>query len=153
MDQIKLPIYNNEAIACAIIGSFVRENDNLSLPKALLILPFVFDPKNVNYLKNRPTTPSLDLIISKNISNFVSFNLRYLEHLPTAINSLLILQNSKTILINNGQIKCNSIYDFNPSQKDNGNRFKEISRTFPTLNQIFENHTDSELYLKLKIEL
>jgi hypothetical protein len=143
--------YNNEAIACCTILSFLNISQSADLARCCLILPFLFDDRTVNYLNGlREGGADLALIIKEKPRLFTSFNNRFLSLLPVTINSLIILSRGNQIKIekNISIVEKSSFIGV-----DMGERFNNIERVMPVVDEIFSRCPTNKLYEMLNVEL
>ena len=142
-------VYNNEAISSCTLFSILNEVKELDIARACLILPFLLDDRTTNYLLRNEDT-DLDQLIKEKPRLFVSFNKRYLSLLPVTINSLMLLNKSKQIVIGEKITTNNS---FNIDNFELGERFIKINRVIPKFVSMTEKLTTEHLYKIFKIQL
>ena len=147
-------LYNNEALASVTLGYFVKKYGTISVPKLMLVLPFVLHGPTLRCLRNKSNKRSLEELILKNNECFVNFNARFLDFMPLFINTLTILGELNIISIRNNEIHYNMSSLFSPNDFSNlGNRAQEILDALDALIVIMREQDVSSLYLKLKVVL
>lgn len=145
---------NNEALASIAIGYMAKKYGVISAAKSMLILPFILHPQTVRKLRGSSLKRSLEEFIVKNPECFTSFNARFLDYLPTSVNTLTILREMKIIEIQRDQIKFNYHSNFSPEYaRTIGKRAADLFTAVDALVEIFRDQNENSLYLKLKIEL
>lgn len=145
---------NNEALASIAIGYMAKKYSVISAAKCMLILPFILHPQTVRKLRGSSLKRSLEEFIVKNPECFTSFNARFLDYLPTSINTITILREMNIVEIQRDQIKFNYRSSFSPEySRAIGKRAADFFLAIDTLVDIFRDQNENSLYLKLKIEL
>lgn len=144
-------VYNNEAISSCIFLSILNRIKKLDIARSCLILPFLLDDRTVNYLVNNNDVEfNLEEFVSGQSRLFVSFNRRYLSLLPVTINSLMLLNKSKQIKIEN-EITNNEIV--NLEEQKLGDRFNKIEKVIPKFLSMTKEYSTAHLYKILNIQL
>lgn len=141
--------YNNEAIASCIFLSILQQNKSLDISRAFLILPFLFDEGIVECFQKHEVVKLEDLI-SKKRRFFSAFNKRYLNLMPVAINSLILLNKSNQIILGN-EISIKSEISF--KDFDLGERFTKINSSVSNFLKMLDKHSTLSLYSILNIQL
>lgn len=141
--------YNNSGIAAAAIGMTLNHCHSLSLPKTLLIMPFVMHTPTMKFLANGNTR-------SREISSFIAirpdfvhnFSQRYHASLIHTMNGLQLLHSLNLI-----------DYDDTISQTENfklrpefGKRAELISNASQEISHLLKS-SEEELYLNLRVQL
>lgn len=146
-------IFNNEAIATVAIGSVFKNSREMTLAKAMLILPFLFHPNTLSALKDHRTVfRSLEEFIVKKPTSFVNFNGRFQMLLPVSINAIMILKEIGVISIKRSLIAYRGDIPFDVEQNNIGTRASNIIAGAAKLSKLLDEDVNT-LYLKLKIEL
>lgn len=147
-------IYNNEAISTIALGYFMSKVGVISIPKFMLVLPFVLHEQTLKQLNNNSINRSLEELIIKKPLILSNFNSRFKDFLPLSINSITILNELDIIELDREYIYFNQISLFNQRDLNEiGNRVKKIMKGIDSLIEIITNHDNNSLYLTLKIEL
>lgn len=147
-------IFNNEAISTIALGYFMSKVKVISIPKFMLILPFVLHEQTLKQLNNNSINRSLEELIIKKPLLLSNFNSRFKDFLPLSINSVTILNELEVIKVDREFIYYNEYSSFKTSElKDIGNRIQRIIKGLDTLIHIITNIDNNSLYLTLKIEL
>lgn len=147
-------IYNNEAISTIALGYFISKVKVISIPKLMLILPFVLHEQTLRQLNNNSINRSLEELITKKPLLLSNFNSRFKDFLPLSINSVTILYELQIIKIDRDFIYFNQDSNFNNRDlKEIGERAKKILKGIDSLKEIITKTDNNSLYLTLKIEL
>ncbi len=147
-------IYNNEAISTIALGYFISKVKVISIPKLMLILPFVLHEQTLKQLNNNSINRSLEELIIKKPLLLSNFNSRFKDFLPLSINSVTILYELQIIKIDRDFIYFNEDSNFNNRDlKGIGERAKKILKGIDSLKEIITKTDNNSLYLTLKIEL
>ena len=142
--------YNNEAIGSCIILSFLDKVGEIDIARSCLILPFLLDDRSVKYLNSNIVDDTIESIVKNHPNLFTSFNNRFLSLLPVTLNALSILSKTGQIDVKNtisikGQFSIENV--------DMGNRYNRIEKIIPIFIQLLANHSTSQLYKILNIQL
>lgn len=147
-------IYNNEAISTIALGYFMSKVKVISIPKFMLILPFILHEQTLKQLNNNSINRSIEELITKKPLLLSNFNSRFKDFLPLSVNSITILNELQIVKIDRKYIYFNEESNFDPSEsKDIGNRIKKIMKGLDRLIGIITSADNNSLYLTLKIEL
>ncbi|UFH36066.1 three component ABC system middle component [Flavobacterium acetivorans] len=147
-------IYNNEAISTIALGYFMSRVKVISIPKFMLILPFVLHEQTLKQLNNNSINRSLEELITKKPLLLSNFNSRFKDFLPLSINSVTILNELQIIKIDREYIYFNRDSNFKTSElKDIGTRIQKIMKGLDRLIEIITSMDNNSLYLTLKVEL
>lgn len=141
--------YNNEAIASCILILVLQKIKAIDTARLFLILPFLFDDRIVKQLQVNNIS-DLEHFISDKPRLFSAFNKRFLNLMPVTINSLMLLKKSNQVNIER-EITCNSKLKLENS--DFGERFNKITKVLPKFVSMLEEHSTTNLYHILKIQL
>jgi len=146
-------VYNNELIGLISIMSVLKYHKEMSIGKAMLILPFFSHKNTLKILKRKNIKiRSLEEFIIKYPSSFSNFDERFQSLLTISINSIILLNRMKLINIKNGHLFLVEQNEFELENKSLGNRAKEIIQGAENLSQILLEDTNN-LYLQLRVEL
>jgi hypothetical protein len=146
-------IFNNEAISTVCIGYFLSNLKVVSIPKILLVLPFVLHEQTVKKLRNNSLKRSLEEFILKNPEVVSNFNARFIDFLPLSVNSLTILRELNVIRLDRDFAYLNG-NNFHPDYDRNiGDRMKNIFKAIDVLSELMLESDVNSFYLNLKIEL
>ena len=147
-------IYNNEAISTIALGYFMSRVKVISIPKFMLVLPFVLHEQTLRQLNNNSINRSLEELIIKKPLLLSNFNSRFKDFLPLSINSVTILNELQVIKLDRKYIYYNEDSNFRTRElKDIGNRIQKIIKGIDSLIEIITNIDNNSLYLTLKVEL
>lgn len=151
---IRISTYNNEALASVCIGHYISLCSQVSLPKAMLVLPFLFHEQTARRLRGTSNKRSLDEFIIGNTECLINFNKRYIDFLPVSVNAIALLSEMTIIELSEKVIRLRDNTDFNPSFYSNlGKRAKSLLSSAEGLFPILQQEPDWSAYLKLKITL
>jgi len=146
-------IFNNEAISTVCIGYFINNLKVVSIPKILLVLPFVLHEPTVKKLRGNSLKRSLEEFILKNPEVIANFNARFIDLLPLAVNSITILKELSIIKLDRNFAYLNQD-NFHPDRYRNiGERMKNIFKAIDALCELMIESDINSFYLNLKIEL
>ncbi len=143
--------YNNEAIACCVFLSALKQVQTIDVPRSCLLLPFLLDDRTVSYLQRVGNEHiSMENLIKSQPRLFSSFNKRFTTLLPITINTLMILSKSNQIEVTKAiSLKENNVQ----GDIDISDRFNEIRKALPILMRMIENYDTTQLYKLLRIQL
>jgi hypothetical protein len=144
----------NELIGAVAIQSALEHSTGcrLSLAKAMLVLPLLFDRavRSVLKRKNSVVLSGKDLLIS-NPSAFITVRARYEDLSITSLNTILLTQElGMAALENDGLVLKKKL--FLPDDTQIGNIAWDIMASGPKLGLIL-NETGVDLYQTFRIEL
>lgn len=143
-------LYNNFCVAALGINFTLSYAKELSISKALLVMPFIMHNETVNYLSARNrNVRSIDELIIAQPNLFLNFNKRYYESLEASLNAIQFLNDIDWITIEDGLIKQEQYIPFN---NEMGERLKKIFKSSSNLANILSDD-NNKLYLSLRIEL
>ncbi|MEH6764121.1 MAG: three component ABC system middle component [Aequorivita antarctica] len=142
-------VYNNEAISSCIILSILNQIEKLDIARSCLVLPFLLDDRTVSHLAKNDSELNLEDLVREQSRLFVSFNKRYLSLLPVTINSLILLNKSNQIKIEN-EITNVEIINI---EEGLGERFAKVKAIIPKFLSMIENYSTPQLYKILKVQL
>ncbi len=142
--------YNNIGIGALAIGSVLSINNELSLAKTSLILPFITHTECLNYLARATThLTSIEKLIAERTSYFSNFNARYYDSLCLSFSSIQYLTE-----MGYAQLKGDLLVKIKPLEYNAkmGTRAKKI---FQAANNVAELllENDNKLYLNLRVQL
>lgn len=147
-------IYNNEALASVVLGYFLKRYGTISIPKLVLVLPFVLHSPTVRRLRSNSNKRSLEEFILKNSECLINFNSRYFDFLPLSINSITILKEMEVISIHGDRINYNQYSSFSPERSNKiGSRSQNIFPALDVLIELMKGQDVNSFYLKLKVVL
>jgi hypothetical protein len=147
---MNLENYNNIGITSIAINSVLSLSKELSIPKALLIMP-LFTSKDLTSHLSRKTTEikSIEKLISEKTPLFSNFNKRYYDSLVNSINAIQLLIETNQISILDGKLIANKSFQY---MKSMGTRAEKINSASPNVSKLLNENTE-KLYLNLRIEL
>jgi hypothetical protein len=147
---MNLENYNNLGITSIAINSVLSLSKELSIPKALLIMP-LFTSKDLTSHLSRKTTEikSIEKLISEKTPLFSNFNKRYYDSLVNSINAIQLLIETNQISIIDGKLIANKSFQY---MKSMGTRAEKINSASPNVSKLLNENTE-KLYLNLRIEL
>lgn len=147
-------LYNNEAVGMIALCAVLKHASKLSYSKSMLVLPFLFHEESVAFLKrSNSVIRSFEEIIVKKVSCFGNFNARYSSLLPISINSIMILQQCKSITIDSKFIIYNQSNALNLDSPGLGKRAVGIVKAAEKLAELLVKESETSLYLKLRIQI
>jgi hypothetical protein len=147
---MNLENYNNIGITSIAINSVLSLSKELSIPKALLIMP-LFTSKDLTSHLSRKTTEikSIEKLISEKTPLFSNFNKRYYDSLVNSINAIQLLIETNQISIIDGKLITNKSFQY---LKSMGKRAEKINTASQNVSKLLNENTE-KLYLNLRIEL
>lgn len=143
--------YNNFAIcALGIMASLQKApSQRMSLPKALLVMPFIMHDASVRFLGKSNTKPrQISALIASRPELFLNFNSRFLAGLTPTLNAIQFL-NAANFIHFDGQLHLSR--ELNPSS-ELGLRAGRILKATDNIVAALSS-SEEELYLNLRIEL
>jgi hypothetical protein len=148
--KMNLENYNNIGITSIAIISVLTLSKELTIPKALLIMP-LFTSKDLTSHLSRKTTEikSIEKLISEKTPLFSNFNKRYYDSLVNSINAIQLLIETNQILITGGKLKVNKSFQY---MKSMGKRAENLNNASQNVSKLLNENTE-KLYLNLRIEL
>lgn len=145
---------HNELIGVVALQSALENSPNqrLSLAKAMLVLPLLFDKTVRSVLKNKRSVvlSSKDLLISKP-SAFITVRARYENLTMTSLNTILLAQELGMVILDDNFLALQKKI-FSQSQTDIGKSAIDILEAGPKLGLIFREAA-LDLYQTFRIEL
>lgn len=147
---MNLENYNNIGITSIAINSVLSLSKELSLSKALLIMP-LFTNKALTAHLSRKTTgiKSIEKLISEKTPLFSNFNKRYYDTLANSFNAIQLLIQTNSISIRDGNLISNQHFKL---EKAMGKRATKINSASQNVSKLLNENTE-KLYLNLRIEL
>jgi len=147
---MNLENYNNIGITSIAINSVLSLSKELSLSKALLIMP-LFTSKALTAHLSRKTTEikSIEKLISEKTPLFSNFNKRYYDSLTNSINAIQLLIETNQISILDDKLISKQSFQY---KKSMGKRAEKINTTSQNISKLL-NENIEKLYLNLRIEL
>jgi hypothetical protein len=147
---MNLENYNNIGITSIAINSVLSLSKELSISKALLIMP-LFTNKDLTSHLSRKTTEikSIEKLISEKTPLFSNFNKRYYDSLVNSINAIQLLIDMNQISLIDGKILKKQSFKY---VKSMGKRAEKINDASQNVSKLLNENTE-KLYLNLRIEL
>lgn len=147
---MNLGSYNNFGIVSIALHSTIYELGELSLAKAMLIMPFYAHKPLTDYLARKNVQIlSIEYLIALKIEYFSNFNDRYEDASVETIYAIQYLIETKIISFRNGILICNVPFKYDSKM---GKRAKKISKASKNMAKIM-NEDSSKLYLNLRVDL
>lgn len=143
--------YDNIALGSLVIETVIGEFTQLSLAKAILILPLLLHDPIIKRLSTSTKYRSIDEFLIKERSNLGDFNLRMENMLPLSVNCISLLKEVDRIS-QNGPILIATNVKKNIQKIDIGIRANKILRIVVKSKFLFEED-DASTYLKFNISL
>lgn len=145
---------HNELLGAVALQSALESSDNhrLSLAKAMLVLPLLFDKAVRSVLKNKNSVvlSSKDLLISKP-SAFITVRTRYENLTITSLNTILLSRELGMVALDDNCLVLKKKV-FSKSQADIGKSAIDILEAGPKLGLILREAA-LDLYQTFRIEL
>jgi len=145
---------HNELLGTVALQSALESSNShrLSLSKAMLVLPLLFDKAVRSVLKNKNSVvlSSKDLLISKP-SAFITVRARYEDLTITSLNTILLAQELGMVALDDDCLVLKKRI-FSKSQADIGKSAIDILEAGPKLGLIFREAA-LDLYQTFRIEL
>ncbi len=147
---MNLGSYNNFGIVSIALHSTIYELGELSLAKAMLIMPFYAHKPLTDYLARKNVQIlSIEYLIALKIEYFSNFNDRYEDTSVETIHAIQYLIETRIISFRNGILICNVPFKYDSNM---GKRAKKISKASKNMAKIM-NEDSSKLYLNLRVDL
>lgn len=146
-------LYNNEMIAAFSIASVLLHLKKATISQLILIMPIITDKKTLDFLSKKSTkVRSIEELVIKRPECLINFNNRYLSNMIVSLNSLVLLQDMKIIILDNKNVYHNdfSRLDFNSEML--GSRLKKIISCSEKLANLLDDRIEN-LYLQLRVNL
>lgn len=142
--------YNNIGIGAITIGSVLSVNNELSLSKTTLILPFITHTECLNYLARATTkVTSIEKLIAERTSYFSNFNARYYDTLCLSFSSIQYLTEMGYAKLQGDLLLMIKPLEFNAKMGTRANKIFQAANNVSEL--LLEN--DKKLYLNLRVQL
>lgn len=142
--------YNNIGIGALAIGSVLSINNELSLAKMTLILPFISHTECLNYLARATThTTSIEKLIAERTSYFSNFNVRYYDSLCLSFSSIQYLTEMGYAQLQGDLLLMIKPLEYNSKM---GARAKKIFQAANNVSELLLEN-DKKLYLNLRVQL
>ncbi|MGQ7856602.1 three component ABC system middle component [Pedobacter sp. WC2501] len=145
------PFYDNIAIGTLVIENVVSTLGQISLAKAVLILPLLLHDPIIKRLSTAVKYRSIDEFLVKERINLGDINLRLENMLPLTINCISILKDL-TRIRQDGQTIISVTKLEGTNKIDIGVRAAKIIKVIDKSSFLF-NEDDSSTYLKFNIAL
>ena len=148
--------YNNIGIALVGFLSIVRYFEEIEYTKCLLVNPILLHKQSVAYLKSNNTKPKgIEDLISSKTELFLDFNKRYYEFLGLSINTIILAQKMKFIILEENKIVISKeeIKKFDFFNTSLGDRARNMIQASKKLSNILKQENTDNLYFKLRIEI
>lgn len=147
---MNLGSYNNFGIVSIALHSTIYELGELSLAKAMLIMPFYSHKPLTDYLARKNVQIlSIEYLIALKIECFSNFNDRYEDASVETIHAIQYLIETKIMSFRNGILICNVPFKYDSKM---GQRAKKISKASENMAKIMKEDS-SKLYLNLRVDL
>lgn len=145
-------LYDNEAIGTFVLELVIRQVGEISLAKALLILPILLHDPIIKRISTKTVYRSIDEFLVKERINVGDVNGRLQNMLPLTVNCISILLDIG--LIDQAGIILKALPQQNSSrlQAEIGERCWKIKKIIPKVAFLFQESDDST-YLKFNILL
>jgi hypothetical protein len=141
--------FNNLGICATAIGLYVNAEKAVSLPKAMLIMPFVMHDASLRFLaKANVRERKIAAFASMNPDFIANFDMRFEESLVVSVNAI-------QLLISTGHVRFDgNIELIKPFEIDDsfGKRAAVIERAVKNLAALLSSSAE-ELYLNLRVKL
>lgn len=142
--------YNNIGIGAIAIGSVLSINNELSLSKTTLILPFITHTECLNYLARATTqVTSIEKLIAERTSYFSNFNARYYDTLCLSFSSIQYLTEMGYAKLQGDLLLKIKPLEYNAKM---GTRAKKIFQAANNVSALLLEN-DKKLYLNLRVQL
>ncbi len=142
--------YNNIGIGALAIGFVLSINNELSLSKTTLILPFITHTECLNYLARATTqATSIEKLIAERTSYFSNFNARYYDTLCLSFSSIQYLTEMGYAQLKGDMLLKIKPFEYNVKM---GTRAKKIFQSANNVSALLLDN-DEKLYLNLRVQL
>lgn len=143
-------LYNNLGIESLAIMFVLQNMKEMSLTKALLILPMLAHRELLAYLSNGNTKiQSLEKLIVEKTSCFSNFNDRFYDSLCGSLNAIQFLHEIELLDIRGNTLFIKSDISY---EKPMGNRADKINKAANNIAKLLGDSAD-KLYLNFRVEL
>ena len=147
---MNLGSYNNFGIVAIALHSTIHKLGELSLAKAMLVMPFYAHKPLTDYLARKNThILSIEYLIALKIEYFSNFNDRYEDTSVQTIHAIQYLIESKVLRFKNGVLVCALPFEYDSKM---GKRAKLICKASDNMAKIMKEDS-SKLYLNLRVDL
>lgn len=147
---MNLGSYNNFGIVAIALHSTIYELGELSVAKAMLIMPFYAHKPLTDYLARKNVQIlSIEYLIALKIEYFSNFNDRYEDTSVQTIHAIQYLIESKILSFKDGFLICDVPFEYNSEM---GKRAEKIDKASENMAKIM-NEDSSKLYLNLRVNL
>lgn len=141
--------FNNIGICATAIGLVLNATEEISLPKVLLIMPFVMHEASLRFLASANVRErKIAAFVTTNPEFIVNFDKRFDDSLTLSLNAIQLLISLGYIKFD-GNIKILKRFDIDDSF---GKRAKLIQRAIKNLVVLLSSSSE-ELYLNLRVKL
>ncbi|WP_440965407.1 three component ABC system middle component [Massilia sp. GER05] len=141
--------YNNVGICAVALMAVLAHIKQLSLPKALLVMPLVMHDGTVKFMGNSLVRHrQIAALVAARADLFANFRQRYESSLVVTINAIQMLVASEHIHFDNA-IRVNRSLEVN---KNFGSRALKIEKASANLAALLES-SEEELYLNMRVWL
>jgi hypothetical protein len=141
--------FNNLGICATAIGLYVNSEKTVSLPKAMLIMPFVMHDASLRFLaKTNVRERKVAAFASMNPDFIANFDMRFEESLVVSINAIQLLISTGHVQFGDN-IELVRPFEIND---DFGKRAAVIERAVKNLAALLSSSAE-ELYLNLRVKL
>jgi len=142
--------YNNIGIGALAIGFVLSINNELSLSKTTLILPFITHTECLDYLARATTqATSIEKLIAERTSYFSNFNARYYDTLCLSFSSIQYLTEMGYAQLKGDMLLKIKPFEYNVKM---GTRAKKIFQSANNVSTLLLDN-DEKLYLNLRVQL
>ncbi|MBC9785947.1 hypothetical protein H1S01_15790 [Heliobacterium chlorum] len=149
----KRSVVNNEFIGALSIYYVLIHLKEISVSKAMLILPFVAHKGTVDFLKNKNTIiNSLEELMVKKPTFFSNYNQRYYSFLPITFNSIALLLEIKLVRLYKNKIIISKNVPMPSSSSNIGVRAYNIIQSSFKLAHVLRDE-EINLYLQLRVQI
>lgn len=141
--------FNNLGICATAIALYVNAERTVSLPKAMLIMPFVMHDASLRFLaKANVRERRIAAFVSMNPDFIANFDMRFEESLVVSVNAIQLLISTGYVRFD-GSIQLMKSFELDESF---GKRAAIIERAVKNLAALLSSSAE-ELYLNLRVKL
>ena len=156
LSEYRIDVFNNELIGCIAMYYVIKNLEELSLAKVMLILPMAFQDQLITYIgRKNVNINSIEQLLIRKPELLANFNERYYSLLKTSINCIGLLSALDKISIEKkGQINISNKESFFPldDKKAVGDRAMRIINCAPKISILLNDNIEN-LYLQLRVTL